>query len=332
MSTLGSQFIDIATQARSKESIIHNISMKVKLSIDPNRVMEVVRGQGYADRFHPRTIGSDDIRKQHSLDATLKSIAEAYVHKSDFMDLIRADVVLKELQGSIQAACGRAMLLADDFTCEVMHVNPDDDLRAHIAAAGFTAVAEYFKNRDAEPEIARANVKIVAADQDERVKAHQDTLAEKDKTRQQAAQDRNKALKERAADFEFAYKKKKIIENDRNLALEEQKNAALKDEEESAIRERKRLDMQLELEREEGQAKIRAQEKSGLVTHLEALLSKLSTMPVPDYSQVRTLVTGQNSSGDNPRDLASGLVWALLTKALDGETPEDGKKRKGAEA
>ena len=321
---LASQFVDISAQARSTEGIIHSINMKVKLSIEPGSIAEVVKSQGYSNRHRLRTITVDDLRKQHSIDDTIKAIGAAYVHKTGFMDLIKADLVFKVLQDSIQKAGAKALLRAEDFTCEVTHIAPDPDLRAHIAAAGFIAVAEYFQKRDAEPEIARANVKIVAADQEDRVKEHQEGLAVKDTKRQEAMQDRNKNLKDRVANYDFEYKKKRL-EDERKLATEQLLNAESKDKEEATVRERKRLDMQLDLEREEGQAKIRAQEKAALSTHLEALLAKAATMPAPDYSNVHTLVTDGNSSLNN-------VLLTLLTNALGVSAPEEIERRKSAGA
>jgi len=165
--------------------------------------------------------------------------------------------------------------------------------------------------------IARADVKIVELEQENRISARQAELQEEDAKRQQAAQERNASIKESGAAYEFTYKSKRLDE-EMALAQKELEIAKVKDAEEAALRERKRLDMQIELEREHKLAQIRAEEKAQMFAPLGELLEKLREIPATDYKGVHTLITTAGLGGMDSKELATGLVLGLLSRAAEG--------------
>jgi len=164
--------------------------------------------------------------------------------------------------------------------------------------------------------IARADVKISELEQEDRIAARQAELQEEDAKRQQTAQERNANIKENAAILEFAYKKMRMDE-EMQLAQKEVEIAKAKEAEEAALRERKRLDMQLELEQEHGLSKIRAEEKVNLLVQLGSLIEKLKEIPATDYKGVHTLVTSAGLGGMDSKEFATGLVLGLLSRAAE---------------
>ncbi len=95
--------------------------------------------------------------------------------------------------------------------------------------------------------------------------------------------------------------------------------ARVKDEEETALCERRRMDMEMEFERE--LARIRAEEKAAALSLLGSMVEKPGRIPATDYRGVRTLVTSVESKG-----LATGLVLGLLGKASEEASFKDDSK------
>lgn len=162
--------------------------------------------------------------------------------------------------------------------------------------------------------IARADKRIVELEQENRVAARQSQLQDEESRWQQAAQERNAAIKESGAAYEFAYKGKRL---DEELALAQKalQIAKTKDEEETALRERKRLDIELELEREKRAADIRVLEKAGMLTPIGALFEKAAGIPAPNYSGIHTLINGSGVS--DAKEAMTGLLLSFLSSVTD---------------
>lgn len=116
-----------------------------------------------------------------------------------------------------------------------------------------------------------------------------------------------------------------------DLATRETELAKVKELEEVALRERKRLDMQLELERECELAKIRTEERANGFTELAKVLEGLKEMLATDYTGVHTLVTGSADS----RDHVTGLLLSVLGNlagdpAIAGATSRTQQPARGA--
>lgn len=162
--------------------------------------------------------------------------------------------------------------------------------------------------------VARADVKMVELEQENRIATLEAQLQEEEGRRQQAAQERNASIKENAAAYEFTYKSRRL-EEDKSLAQKELEVAKAKTAQEAALREIRRLDVELELERERELARIRAEEKAGALGIVSEMIEKLAAIPTTDYRGVHTLITGLGSG--ESREFATGLVLGLLSRAAE---------------
>ncbi|NQT13475.1 MAG: hypothetical protein HQ582_12040 [Planctomycetes bacterium] len=171
-----------------------------------------------------------------------------------------------------------------------------------------------------------------------RVKAEEEKGKEQEAEWQKEAIERNSAIKEMNARYQAEYNERRLDEEmalnkrqqDDELALqktrlEEEKNLAAaraevtkaKKEEAEMLREKKRLDMELELEREKKLAELRADEMTKIAAQLGVVVERIK-MPVPDYSNVHTLLLG--SQDNKAGDMVATLLMDLLNRFADGVT------------
>jgi len=197
---------------------------------------------------------------------------------------------------------------------------------------------------EAEKQFAKAihDLKIDEEEQQARVNRRHEELSKEDAQRQMDAAERNARIKERSATLEATYKKQReadraeleklaleaeIERNTRRLTSEAEavkkrlEIAELTDKEETGRRERKKLDMAVELEHEREHANIRATEIRERLSPLADLVAGLASIPPTNYSGVHTLIGGPNAESNN-RDLVFKIIYGLLTdvaEALQGK-------------
>jgi hypothetical protein len=173
---------------------------------------------------------------------------------------------------------------------------------------------------------ARTSLKIREMEQADRIAAREDDLQSDALKRRQAAQERNAAIMEQGAAYDFTYKRARL-EEEMTLARKQLEIGQVKDEEERATRERRRLDIELELERERQLANVRVEERVGVMRGLSQVIDQLRNVPAPDYSGVRTLVQGRGEGAQDLQQTLIGLVGTLLSGSLEGA---EGRFRDGA--
>jgi hypothetical protein len=338
---------EVSSEAPCKEGIRHRIDLKVKLELQRDNLADSLRDAGYSTYRRPIEVSALELVVRQNLLDWIEACVQAYIHETGFFHLIDRERVRQALHQRINSRCAKAQLNGEVISCAVVRAVPKPSLLSQLAAMGrsdsnLQAVIEHLLEEIRQGELvqveterakanaelarvqaqeqialARANVKIAELAQENRIAAHQAELQEEDAKRQQAAQERNAGIKENGAAYEFAYKSARL-EEEMVLAQKEVEIAEVKDLEEAALRERKRLDMQLEAERERELAAVRAEEKERMSASLGGLLEKLAGIPTIDYTGVRTLITGAGSGGTDSTEFATGLVLALLSRAADG--------------
>ena len=176
---------------------------------------------------------------------------------------------------------------------------------------------------DAQSQMAkaRADMKMREIEEQDRINERQSEVADKEVVRQEAAQERNARIKEKAAQYEHAHRTRRLDE-DALIVAKETQIAQAKDAEQVMLREQKRLDMELELQRRREMAKIRAQESAEPLAHVAAIVGALSNLPVPDLGNIRTVVGGiPETSGQQAIALLLGLVVKAIERLSLGSTP-----------
>jgi hypothetical protein len=344
-------FEEVSADVVSQEGIAHTISVMVKIECRRDNLAEMLRDWGYSTYRTIVRVSAEEVARRQSLMDSIEAAIRTYGQSRGLFELEQLEQVRQELHQKISGECVRARLAGEVVACAVARAFPEADLLAHLAAraglqetadgdarvrryadAGLGAVVEFhlemIRQRemiqaeaararvDAQKQMAivRAEVKIVEIDQENRLAARQAELQSEEARRQQAAQERNADIKESGAAYEFAYKSRRLDE-ERSLADRELEIARLRDLEEATLRERRRMDAQLELERERELARIRAEEKAATLQLIGNLIEKLAQVPATSYNGVRTLVTG--AGGAEAREFAAGLVFGLLGKAAD---------------
>lgn len=345
-------FATASSEADCKEGLKHKITVVIKLKILNDE--EGLRFTGDSTFRNISRISAQDLVTGQNLLDSIKAIIQTYTRSTGFFDLAKQEQVRDVLHQKIRSECTKAGLFGEVVACEVTSVLPETQRLAQLAAmagiketitgetrtreysdSNLGKIVEYFletlrqselikaeterANSEVQKQaaIARADVKIVDLEQANRIAVRQAVLQEEDAERQQAVQERNAKIKNQGDLYEFEYKKKHL-EHEMSLAEKDVEIAKVKDAEETALRERKKLDMQLELERERQLAKIRAEEKTTMFVSLEKLLDKLKEMPATDYKGVHTLITSTGSGSMDSKELASGLVLGMLSRATEG--------------
>jgi len=337
----------VSSEAPCKEGIRHSVNVKVKLELQRDSLADSLRDAGYSTYGRTVRVSAQELVTRQNLLDLIQACVQAYTHETGFFDLTNRELVRQALHQRINSECTKARLDGEVVSCAVFRAVPEPSLLAQLAAMGrsdpnLQAVVEHLLEEIRQRElvqveterakanaelarvqaqeqiaIARADVKIAELEQENRIAAQQAELQEEDIKRQQAAQERNAEIKESGAAYEFAYKSKRL-EEEMVLAQKEVEIAKVKDVEETALRERKRLDMQLELERERTLAEIRAEEKERMFASLGGPLEKLGGVPATDYSGVHTLITTAGLGGTDSKEFATGLVLGLLSRAAQG--------------
>jgi hypothetical protein len=292
--------MDVSLRTRCKEGIEHTILLTVSFSIKLTGAVVGLEDFGYSDRFHTLKVHPQDLVKSRSVVEIVKAAAANYVHETGFFALADTATVTRELKARIPAVCSTPPLSCEVERCVVDHVLPTEDLMAEIAAGGMTALVAYFGDRIKKKEIiaaeleearavasarlekAKADVKIAAITENERIKVIQAGFEDSEAARKKAAQDRNSKILESGAALDFAYKLKRLDE-DKHLATKREDLAQSKQTEEAALRRVRQLDQELEIQFERERAEIRKAERA-------ALLGDIAKIPRPDFSQARTIV------------------------------------------
>jgi hypothetical protein len=309
---------EIPVQARCKEGIEHTVLLTVRFSILLAGAVVGLEDLGYSDRSHTLTVRAEDLVKGRSVVATVKAATANYVHETGFLALADTASVTKDLKARVPTICSKAPLAVEIEHCDIQHIMPTEDLLAEIAAAGITTLADYFRDRIKQKEIiaaeleearaaansriekAKADVKISAIQENERIKMTQANFEDAEATRKKAAQERNSKILESGAGLDFAYKLKRLDE-EKELTSKREELAQSKAKEEAATRLARQLDLELDIKCERERADIRKAERA-------ALLGELSKVPRPDYGQVRTIV---GSFADPVTSLLTGLLANL---------------------
>jgi len=337
---------EMSSEAPCKEGIKHSINVKVKLELQREYLADSLRDAGHSTYRRIIQVSAEELVTRQNLLDLIQACVQAYTHEAAFFDLTDREQVRQALDRRISAECTKAQLSGEVIACAVDRAVPEPALLAQLAAMGrsdpnLQAVVEHLLEEIRQGElvqvegerakanaelarvqaqeqmaIARADVKIAELEQENRIAARQAGFQEEDARRQQAAQERNAEIKENGAAYEYAYKRKRL-EEEMVLAQKEVEIVELDDVKEAALRERKKLDAQLELERERESSRIRAEEQERTFAALEGPLGKLAGIPTIDYTGVHTLITGAELGGTDSRELATGFVLGLLTRAVD---------------
>jgi len=161
---------------------------------------------------------------------------------------------------------------------------------------------------------ARADRRIIEGKEEDRVASSEAALQEQATERQRSGQARNAAIQETNAQYEFVYKAKRLDE-ERLLAEKRIEVANIEDLREAGDRQRRKLDFELQLERERQRAAIRVDERLRTLNAIAEVVGRLQGMPQPNYQGVHTLVT----SGPDSSETFSALLWNVLSKFTDGQ-------------
>jgi hypothetical protein len=252
-----------------------------------------------------------------------------YVNETSFLALTDSAAVTKELKARVPTSCSSPPLSIEVEHCEIDHVIPNEDLLAEIAAVGMEKLVAYFRERierkeiiaaeleearakaNARLETAKADVKIAAINQNERIKVIEAGLEEAAANRSKIAKERNGKILELGAALDFAYKLKRI-EEENELTTRRELLAQAKAKEEAAARLVRELDLELEIKFERERADIRKAEKA-------ALLGELAKLPRPDTSQGRIFV-------GSTQDPVANLMASVLA-TLGDLTGADGSRK-----
>ena len=251
----------------------------------------------------------------------------------DYFDKARREMDLRDLEA-------RRQQKLNEVEIERTKAQNDVEIERIKASAG----PELEKLRQASL-VAQTASKIAARDQENALKAHEAKLRkDEQKWEYEAIQNNNEVLEVRAK-YEADYKQKRLQEEtdqkkksqQDSLALEEsrliqeKKLAGMRADVTAATaketdwnRQQKRLDIQLELEREKGLSSLRAEEKEQVASQILALAGKI-TLPSPDYSGVHTLFLGkeEHKTADRMADLL-----LLLLERVSGELIQSPVTRK----
>ena len=338
-------FETISVEVTCAEGLIHKVTVEVKLEISKTNDSFLFAGDStYSDILR---ISAKEIFKDQNLQNSIKACIQTFVRNTGFFKLKEQEEVRSSLSQKISNECVKYGLVGEVVSCDVVSVIPEPQLLAQVAArAGIKEkdtekgkvkeysdtnlgkIVEYLfeiikqaelaKNESKKQNaIARADLKIVEQNEENRVAEDQAKLQKEEEKRQKDAQKRNSDIKENGANFEFLYKKKRL-EEEKLLVDEEVKILKAKDDLEALKRGKKKLDTNLEIEREKELAKIRSEEKASIFTPLEGLVKKLGEIPAADYKGVQTLITSTGFGGMDSKEFATGLVLGLLSKAAEG--------------
>lgn len=322
-------FFPIEFEARCREAIVFETKVSVRVAIQEQHLGELLHVAGDSTHREVLRVSAKQFADGLNLSQSIGAAVGTFVRGSNFFSLVDQASAQVTLNEKIQTECAKTRLEVALVSMELSPKLPSDDmllqLRAQLGAQAqtdsllggmVTYLAETAKQHEQikiETERARAELKIAALDADARVAARQAELQEQEADRQRAAQARNAEIMEANAHYEFAYKTKRL-EEQKELSAREVEIAKVKEGTAAAAREQRRLDMELEIERERKLADIRATEREKSLSEIAGILEKVGSCPAPNYEGVRTLIT----NGGDWRDQMSGLLWNLVATYTDG--------------
>lgn len=351
---------NVSAEANCREGTPVKLTADIRLEIPKTNLAEVLKDSGYSTYQNIAKVSAQDVANRQNLPQSIKAAIQTFVRESPFFDLAKQQAVRTQLNQKIQSECARAKLTGEVISSDVVPVIPDPALLADLVArakkdTSLAPIVEHFlevlrqkelvqaeiERAKAEGERARveaqqqmektrADLKIVQLEQEDRIATRQAELQAEELTRQQEAQERNAKIKETSAEYEFAYKTKRL-EQDMELARKEVELAMVKEAEDTAARERKRLDMQMEVDRARLLTEIRTKERADGFSDVAKVVEKLKELPAADYHGVTTLVTG----GTDSRDQVVHFLLTALARFMEGTASQDEMQqgnRKASEA
>jgi hypothetical protein len=245
-------------------------------------------------------------------------------------DKARRDKALRELEALKQQKLNEVQIERTKAENEV-------EIERTKAAAG----PELEKLRQATLK-AVTDSKIMAMNEENRLKEHEAKLKKQEQQWEQEALERNSAIMEMRAKYEAEYKSKRQEEEsalnkrhvedqitietarlnaEESLAAMRATVARANELEAETIRRQKQLDADLEIAREKEMAGIRNEEIKTTAAQFGSLIGKLA-IPAPNYSGVHTLVLG--TEGNRPGDMIATLLVDMLSR-LAGTIEPQGK-------
>ncbi len=324
--------VSVSAEATSREGIAFEWKADVRIEIPRDNLGELLRDSGYSTYRKIVYVSAEGVSERQNLPKLIEGSIQNSMGVGGFLDLADGEQARATLNEKVQQECSRARLGGELISVEFYPKQPDPELLAILGARAlhqpslepivqhFREVGRQRHELDAEDQRAkkvsieaRADGKIVESAEDDRVLAHQAELQKAEAERQREAQKRNAAIKEISAQYEFAYRAKRL-EEEKQLAEKEVEVAMAKEAETASLREQKKLDLELELNRQKSLATIRSDERQRTLAEIGAILEKANALPQPNYEGVRTLVT----NGPDSRDQVTAFLWKLLTKLDEG--------------
>jgi hypothetical protein len=172
--------------------------------------------------------------------------------------------------------------------------------------------------------IEQTTSKIRAQDEEHRLKAHEAELRRQEQQWESEAIKRNSDLMELRAQYESAYKERRLneerefqqarLEAERNQAGMKAEIAQATEMELETVRRQKQLDVDLQIAQDRRLMEIRTEEMAQMAQYVGTLFEKIS-LPVPDYAGVHTLILG--ADGSKSGDLFATLLMELLSRFVD---------------
>jgi hypothetical protein len=349
--------VNVSAEASCQEGVPVKLAIDVRLEIARDRdLAEVLQGAGDSTYASIAQVSAQAVAARHNLPPALKAALQTFLREMPFFALAQQQAVRGQLGKKVAGECARAKLLGELVSCEVVPVLPESEVLADLAARArkdetLRPIAEHFAEvlrqkelvqatieraraegerarveAQQEMEETRANLKIVQLEQEDRIAQRQAELQDEEAARQKKAQERNAQIKETNAQYEHAYKKRRL-EGEMELARQEAELARVKEALQDAVRERKRLDLQVEIERARLLAEIRAGERARGLSAVADVVDRLKEVPAADYHGVTTLIT----SGADSRDQLVRFLLTTLARFLDGPPAREEEEQAGAE-
>jgi hypothetical protein len=335
----------VTTTAKCVEGVGFKADASIQLRIPREVKLPALLEEAGASAYNAIVkVTPDEVLKRHKLQQSLEATIAGFVRTKGFFDLLGRETPIASLSSQVVEMCQQCSLEATLSSIEWTVQVPSEESLAQLSAlsAGdpaikavvdhFERASRYLELRDAidaeRKETDRANRQIAKAVQDERVAVEQADQEAKAAQRRHDAQERNAKIKENGAAFEFAYKTKRL-EEAKALASKALEVAQAQSAEQAVARREKQLDMQLDLEREEKVAKIKAEQQEKVLAALSSVADRLGQIAGPNYTGVRTLVTGGGDSRDQFLSSVMGILTGLLDRAVDAGPGADPGGRPG---
>ncbi|MBI2570807.1 MAG: hypothetical protein HYV63_27715 [Candidatus Schekmanbacteria bacterium] len=332
----------MTAEASSEEGVAFEAKADVRIEVPRGNLADLLRDSGYSTYRNILRVSAEEVCKRQNLAQSIRASIQTFVRASGFFDLANHEQARADLNQKVQQECSRARLVGELISIELSPKLPESDQLAELRARASSepslqGIVKHFRETLLQRELlnaeaerakaesvrAKADRKIVEAEEEDRVSARQAELQQSEADRQRTAQERNAQIKENSAQYEFVYKTKRL-EEDRQLAEKEVEVAKVKEAQASTLREQRKLDMELDIERERSLAEIRGAERAKVVAEIASVFVTMKELPLPSYEGIHTLVT---TAGDS-RDQVTGLLWNLLTRFSDSPRLGEGEATK----